>query len=184
MATVGALHVDESKMGSKATPPLATHRTGEAGAKRRRLMGSDGEMLDVPDDGRSCHGRSGRSWHIEHSAEEAATFELEAAADEEEEAASADADEPAAPKTETELRYEAEAAYEARVWPDALPGAVVQCTPASGSSMGEERDQPKTARVARGAKRQPTQSWRAASASRRARCGWAVWSCVLGSSMP
>jgi hypothetical protein len=133
MAPVGALHVDES-MGSKATPSLATHKTSEAGAKRRRLMGSDGEMLDVPDDGRSCHGRSGRSWHIEHSAEEAATFELEAAADEEEEAASADADEPAAPKTETELRYEAEAAYEARVWPDALPGAVVP--PASGSSMG------------------------------------------------
>ena len=114
--TVGALRIDTS--GSKTTPPLATHRTGEAGAKRRRLMGSDGEMLDVPDD-----------------AEEAATFEEERAAsagDEEERAASADADEPAAPKTETELRYEAEAAYEARVWPDALPGAAV----ASGSSMG------------------------------------------------
>ena len=112
--TVGALRIDTS--GSKTTPPLATHRTGEAGAKRRRLMGSDGEMLDVPDD-----------------AEEAATFDVpEAAGDEEERAASADADEPAAPKTETELRYEAEAAYEARVWPDALPGAAV----ASGSSMG------------------------------------------------
>ena len=110
MATiVGALRIDTS--GVKTTPPLATHRTGEAGAKRRRLMGSDGEMLDVPDD-----------------AEEAATF----AGDEEERAASADADEPAAPKTETELRYEAEAAYEARVWPDALPGAAV----ASGSSTG------------------------------------------------
>jgi hypothetical protein len=43
-------------------PPLATHRTG---AKRRRLMGSDGEMLDVP--------------HDDADAEEEATFELEAA---------------------------------------------------------------------------------------------------------
>jgi len=46
-------------------PPLATHRTGETGAKRRRLMGSDGEMLDVP--------------HDDADAEEEATFELEAA---------------------------------------------------------------------------------------------------------
>ena len=51
-------------MGSKATPPLA--RTGEAGAKRPRLMGSDGEMLDVPDDDAD-------------EEERAATFELEAA---------------------------------------------------------------------------------------------------------
>ena len=51
-------------MGSKATPPLA--RTGEAGAKRPRLMGSDGEMHDVPDDDAD-------------EEERAATFELEAA---------------------------------------------------------------------------------------------------------
>ena len=56
MATVEAPH--RHSMGS-------THRTGETGAKRRRLMGSDGEMLDVP--------------HDDADAEEEATFELEAA---------------------------------------------------------------------------------------------------------
>ena len=55
---------EDTSMGSKATPPLA--RTGEAGAKRPRLMGSDGEMLDVPDDDAD-------------EEERAATFELEAA---------------------------------------------------------------------------------------------------------
>ena len=59
MASIGAPHRHVNGF----QPPLATHRTGETGAKRRRLMGFDGEMLNVPHD----------------DAEEEATFELEAA---------------------------------------------------------------------------------------------------------